>query len=176
MKAPTKKLLGYLLLIFFLGFGTVRFVVQRIDVCGDSMEPVYSHGDILLVEKFSIRFSELKRFETVVFQYQYGKDQYYIKRIVGLPGETVQIIDGRVWINGTMLEDPYGKELMKNPRRGNRPVVLGADEYFVLGDNRNDSSDSRDFDIGNVSKTKIIGRTAVRVWKAKREHPHEKIK
>lgn len=176
MKAAARKLFRYLLLILLLGFGTVRFVVQRIDVHGDSMEPVYSHGDILLVDKLSLRFSELKRFETVVIQYKYGKNQYYIKRIVGLPGETVQIIDGRVWINGTMLEDPYGKELMKNPRRGKRPVVLGANEYFVLGDNRNDSSDSRDSDIGNVSKSQIVGRTAVRVWKAKREHPYEKTK
>ena len=76
----------------------------------------------------------------------------------------VQIKEGIVYINGERLEDPYGKEVIINPKRASEPVVLGEDEYFVLGDNRNNSSDSRDLDVGNVKKDQIIGKILIRIW------------
>lgn len=162
-----KKQLWYLLLVLLFAYVMVHDVVQRVDVYGASMEPTYMEGDILLADKLCLKFTEIERFDEVVFQYQYRKNQFYIKRVIGLPGETVQIVDGRVTINGVVLEDDYGTELMENPRRAANPVVLGVDEYFLLGDNRNDSSDSRDSDIGNVSAGQIIGKAGIRICRGK---------
>lgn len=142
----------------------VRYVVQRVDVYGDSMSPVLEAGDVLLVEKLTPEIREPERFDLVVFRYQYRDNLYYIKRIVGLPGETVQIVDGKLLIDGSALEENFGTELIEKGKRAEEPVVLGEDEYFVLGDNRNHSSDSRDSDIGNLSKEQIIGRAVVRIW------------
>lgn len=142
----------------------VRYVVQRVDVYGDSMSPVLEAGDVLLVEKLTPEIREPERFDLVVFRYQYRDNLYYIKRIVGLPGETVQIVDGKILVDGSILEEDFGKELIEKGKQAEEPVVLGADEYFVLGDNRNHSSDSRDSDIGNLSKDQIIGRAMFRIW------------
>lgn len=173
MRAELRRMVIFALCAGLIGFLMVRFVVQRVDVYGDSMEPSYSAGDILLAEKLSVHFVELKRFEPVVFRYEYRENQYYIKRIIGLPGETVQIIEGQVWIDGIRLEDPYGTEQMENPGRASEPVLLGEEEYFVLGDNRNDSSDSRDSDIGDVRRDRIIGRVGIRIWQEKKEQTYE---
>ena len=92
------------------------------------------------------------------------RSRYYTKRIIGLPGETVQIQDGAVFIDGKPLEDDISSESIEKARRASEPVVLGEDEYFVLGDNRNFSSDSRDTDVGNVKRRDIIGRIWLKVW------------
>ena len=85
--------------------------------------------------------------------------------MIGLPGETVQIVGGRVYINGELLEsDVYGNELMISAGRASQPITLGENEYFVLGDNRNGSADSRLEEVGNVDKSRIIGRAFVRIW------------
>jgi signal peptidase I, bacterial type len=106
----------------------------------------------------------LKRFDIIVF-YPYGRDsdEYYVKRIIGLPGETVQIIDGKIYINGEVLEENYGKEPIENPGRAAQPIKLADDEYFVMGDNRNISKDSRYPNVGNVKMKNIGGRAFFRV-------------
>ena len=97
--------------------------------------------------------------------YQYEENTYYIKRIIGLPGETVQVVDGYVYINGSRLEsDIYGNELMDDPMAASQPITLGEDEYFVLGDNRNHSQDSRDPSVGEVKKDTIMGKAWVRIY------------
>ena len=90
--------------------------------------------------------------------------RYYTKRIIGLPGETVQIKDGWVYINGQKLEDDVGAEPIAEARQAAEPITLGEDEYFVLGDNRNFSSDSRDPDVGNIRRDEIIGKIWIRLW------------
>ena len=101
----------------------------------------------------------------IVFPLQYAEKTYYIKRIIGLPGETIQIDDtGTIYINGEVLNENYGKETIKNPGIAAEPIHLGQNEYFVLGDNRNDSSDSRDPSVGNVYRKDIIGRAWFRFW------------
>ncbi len=166
MKETISTLL-YLLGVLCLTWLVITFVGQRTEVDGASMEPTLNNGDNLIVDKISYRFTDPQRFDIIVFPYQHEKDIYYIKRIIGLPGETVQIDQaGNIYINGEILEENYGKEIIKADRAGiaAEPVVLGKDEYFVMGDNRNNSTDSRTPEVGNIKRENIVGRAWVRIW------------
>ncbi len=154
----------YLLAVVALTFLFVQFVGQRTHVNGDSMNVTLEDGDNLIVDKLSYRFTDPERFDIIVFPYKYQEKTYYIKRIIGMPGETVQIIDGMVYIDGEMLDETYGKEVMQYSGVASDPITLGEDEYFVLGDNRNNSSDSRDPSVGNIQKDQIIGKAFIRIW------------
>lgn len=157
----------YLLFVLLLTWLLITFVIQRTEVDGSSMEGTLSHGDNLFVDKLSYRFNEPERFDIIVFPFQYQEDTYYIKRIIGLPGETVQIDEqGNIYINGEILQESYGLEVIKpeNIGRAAQPITLGEDEYFVMGDNRNNSGDSRTEVVGNIHRDDIIGRAWVRIW------------
>lgn len=154
----------YLVLIYLLCVGVIRYVGQKTVVDGTSMSPTLEDGDNLIVDKLSYRFTEPKRFDIIVFRYLYKENSYYIKRVIGLPGETVQIADGYVYINGELLSEKYGNEVMVNPGRAIQPVTLGPDEYFVLGDNRNVSSDSRDPLVANVAREQIVGKAFLCIY------------
>lgn len=154
----------YILIVIAATYLIVTYVGQRTMVSGDSMEATLQNGDNLIVDKLSYRLRDPERFEIVVFPYKYKEDTYYIKRIIGLPGESVQVKDGYVYINGELLEENYGLETMNNPGIANEPIVLGEDEYFVLGDNRNRSSDSRDPSVGILKREDLIGRAWLRIW------------
>ncbi len=162
-----KKALGtffYILFVFLAAYLFVHYVGQRTKVIGSSMEPTLSDGDNLIVDKITYRFSEPKRYDIVVFPCQVD-GTYFIKRIIGLPGETVQIDEeGVIFINGEELLESYGREVIKDPGLAAQDVVLGEDEYFVLGDNRNDSMDSRDAAVGNVKREDIIGRALLKIY------------
>ena len=154
----------YILIIVGLTYLIITFVGQRTRVSGSSMETTLSDGDNLIVDKISYRFREPKRYEIIVFPYQYEENTYYIKRIIGLPGETVQVKDGKVLINGQELDEHYGNEEMQNPGIAEEPVTLGEDEYFVLGDNRNHSADSREVSVGVLHRKDLLGRAWIRIW------------
>lgn len=154
----------YLAVVIGLSFLIITFVGQRSRVDGHSMETTLSDRDQLIVDKISYRFREPKRFEIVVFPYQYKENTFYIKRIIGLPGETVQVIDGYAYINGELLDEHYGNELMLDPGIAAEPITLGEGEYFVLGDNRNHSSDSREESVGIIHKEDLVGRAWIRIW------------
>lgn len=158
------ELLVYAAVVLSLTFLIVNYVGQRTMVSGQSMYPMLENGDQLLVDKISYVFTKPQRFDIVVFRYLYKENTYYIKRVIGLPGETVQITDGTIYINGEVLEENYGYEPIREAKRASEPILLGEDEYFVLGDNRNDSSDSRDVAVANVSRDQIIGKAFVRIW------------
>lgn len=167
MKEIIKELAGWLLyivLIIALTWIVVTFVGQRTEVSGSSMETTLSDKDQLIVDKMTYRFRDPKRYDIVVFPYQYQDNTYYIKRIIGLPGETVQILSGMVYIDGMRLDEHYGNEIMENPGIAEEPLTLGEDEYFVLGDNRNNSSGSRASDVGLIHRKDLIGRAWIRVW------------
>ena len=167
MKEIIKELAGWLLyivLIIAFTWFVVTFVGQRTEVSGSSMETTLSDKDQLIVDKMTYRFRDPKRYDIVVFPYQYQDNTYYIKRIIGLPGETVQILSGMVYIDGMRLDEHYGNEIMENPGIAEEPLTLGEDEYFVLGDNRNNSSDSRASDVGLIHRKDLIGRAWIRVW------------
>ena len=155
----------YLLVVLALTFLIVTYVGQRTKVIGSSMEPMLEDGDNLIVDKISYRFEEPRRFDIIVFPFRYEEKTYYIKRIIGLPGETVYIDEsGAVYINGEVLKESYGKETIIDPGRAFEPVILGEDEYFVMGDNRNNSSDSRDPVVGNIHRDEFIGKAWMRIW------------
>lgn len=157
----------YLLVVLCITYLVIHYVGQRTEVYGGSMEATLNHGDNLIVDKLTYRFKDPQRFDIIVFPFQYEEDTYYIKRIIGLPGETVQIdLDGTIYIDGEELEENYGREIIKPENVGIaiHPIVLGEDEYFVMGDNRNNSSDSRTEVVGNIHRDDIIGRAWMRIW------------
>ena len=155
----------YIGIVFLLTYLVIHYVGQRTQVSGSSMESTLSDGDNLIVDKISYRFRDPERFDIIVFPYKYEKNTYYIKRIIGLPGETVQIDgNGTIYIDGQVLEESYGREVILNPGEAKEPIKLAEDEYFVLGDNRNASSDSRDPSVGEILKEDIVGRAWVRIY------------
>jgi len=163
-----KELLINSLYILFVMVATlliVRYVGQRTVVIGSSMEPTLSDSDNLIVDKITYVFSDPKRFDIIVFPFEYEKDTYYIKRIIGLPGETVRIdYDGNIYINEVLLEENYGCEVIRDPGLAAEGITLGEDEYFVLGDNRNHSSDSRNQAVGVIHRSEILGRAWLQIY------------
>ncbi len=157
----------YLGVVILLTWLVLTYVGQRTEVSGDSMETTLTDGDNLIVDKITYRFKDPQRFDIIVFPFQYEESTYYIKRIIGLPGETVQIDEeGVIYINGEPLKESYGREVIRAEKRGvaSEPITLLEDEYFVLGDNRNNSSDSRMQIVGNIHRDDIIGRAWLRIW------------
>lgn len=155
----------YILIIIGLTYLIITFVGQRTRVSGSSMETTLHNGDNLIVDKLSYRFRDPKRYDIIVFPYKYEENTYYIKRIIGMPGEILQIKDGYVYIDGEQLtSDIYGNELIEDPQTAEDPVTLGEDEYFVMGDNRNHSMDSRDPSVGVLKKSDLMGRAWVRIY------------
>ncbi len=167
-KSIMRELFGwvlYILIVVGLTYLILTYVGQRTRVSGHSMETTLSDGDNLIVDKLSYRFGDPKRYDIIVFPYKYKENTYYIKRIIGLPGETVQVTDGYAYIDGELLEsDVYGAEIMDNSGIAGEPLTLDEDEYFVLGDNRNNSSDSRDPSVGILTRDDLLGRAWIRIY------------
>ncbi len=142
------------------------FIVQPFLVSGASMEPNFSSNDYLLIDEVSYRFNEPERGDVIVFHYPGDESVYYIKRVIGLPGERLLISDGKVKIynsknsNGFILEEFYLPAGLKTS--GNEEVTLKDGQYFVMGDNRNYSFDSRSW--GSLQKSEIVGLVRLRLW------------
>lgn len=155
----------YFGVVFLLTFLFITFVMQRTEVSGSSMNPTLIDRDSLLIEKVTYRFGDVHRFDIIVFPYRYGNEEYFIKRVIGLPGETVRIdTDGNIYINDELLKENYGAEIIQDPGIAASGVTLGKDEYFVMGDNRNHSMDSRDPSVGNIQKKDILGHAFLRIY------------
>ncbi|NLK28611.1 MAG: signal peptidase I [Clostridiales bacterium] len=154
------EIAGVILLAYFI----VNYTVEKTDMVGVSMEGTLFDGESIIINKFSYRFIDPKRFDVIVFK-QSGKEHSYynIKRIIGLPGETLQFKDGNIYINDTILEEPMNVEPMINYGLAVEPITLEENEYFVLGDNRNNSEDSRFASIGNIRREEIIGKAFIRL-------------
>ena len=155
----------YLVVVFCLTFLFIHFVAQRTEVNGRSMEPTLEDQDSLIVDKISYHFTDPKRYDIIVFPFEYEDHTYFIKRIIGLPGETIQIDNsGKIYIDGKVLDDTHGKEVIVDPGRAIDPITLGNDEYFVMGDNRNNSMVSRVPQVGNIKRKDLIGKAWVRIY------------
>lgn len=145
-----------------LAFLITKYVGMHTIVSGTSMESALQDEDHLVVDKISYRFHDPERYDVVVFPFD--EKEMYIKRIIGLPGETISIEKGVIYINGQELQEDYGLEPMMEPGNYYPEYQLDVDEYFVLGDNRNQSKDSRSEAVGPVKKNTIVGKAIVRVY------------
>ena len=154
----------YLFIILFVLFIAPKYLVEKILVDGTSMECSLYNGEQVLIEKISRNFSGPDRFDIVVFTKNHGTyTKTYIKRIIGLPGESVQIIGNRIFINGNELKEDFGKDPMDMAGIAAEPIKLEEGEYFVLGDNRMVSIDSRNRSVGAVSIDELDGVVFLRV-------------
>ena len=148
----------YLFIIIFVLFLAPKYIVEKVLVDGTSMENSLHDGEHVLIEKVSRYFNGPDRFDIVVFTKNHGTyTKTYIKRIIGLPGETVQIIGSQIYIDGEVLVEKFGKDPISNAGIASESILLGENEYFVLGDNRRVSVDSRDKIVGVVTKDELNG-------------------
>jgi signal peptidase I len=159
MKRLVRDILESVIPAIFIALLLNMFAVQPTKVRGQSMEPTLHSDEYLLVEKITYRIRPPQRGDVVVFRYPRDEQENFIKRIIALPGETVEIRLGHVYINGKPLLEPY---LLQLPRDDMPPTKVPADHYFVLGDNRLNSNDSRTF--GFVTMQEILGRAWLRYW------------
>ena len=153
-----------IVLVILLAYFITAFGVEKTTMVGSAMESTLKNGDKLMVNKVTYRFTEPKRFDVVVFKSAGKEHSYYtIRRIVGLPGETIQIINGEIYINGEKIQEEIQVEKMATAGLAKEVITLEENEYFVLGDNRNSSEDSRFGNIGNITKEEIIGKAWLRL-------------
>lgn len=161
-----------IIVVVALACFTVYAFGNQVVVSGNSMTPLLDSDDIVLMNQLKLVWEKPGRFDVVVFQREDQKKN--IKRVIGLPGETVQIKDGQVWINGEVLQEEkqtmeVDGEMVELEKKialaglAENLIVLGEDEYFLLGDNRDSSEDSRFANVGNVKESQIIGKVWFRI-------------
>lgn len=173
LKEWGKTILIPIFLFLSICYVVPTFAAERAEISGNSMETNYHDGEHVLTDKIAYKATGLDRYDVILF-YPYGRvtddspigyfkrtfqgveEQCYIKRVIGLPGETVQIIGSDIYINGEILDEQYGKYPIDDGGLAKNPITLDKGEYFVLGDNRNDSTDSRI--IGAVNEKDICGK------------------
>ena len=153
----------FILAVLLLTLILSKYVVCRVTVRNHSMEKTLLENDNVLIDMLSYRFHDPKRFDIIVFK-QKGTGEELIKRVIGLPYETVQITDGKFFIDGEELEDIEGLDAPEYAGLATSPIKLSVGEYFVVGDNRAESIDSRYDDVGIVTSTRITGKMFLRVF------------
>ena len=148
-------------IVLVMAFVLVYFVGLRTSVVGSSMSDTLEAGDEILVNRFVYKVTAPKRGDVIVFLPNGNKkSHYYVKRVIGVPGDTIQIKNGILYVNGEEYKETPERDKMDEAGLAKEEITVGEDEYFVLGDNRNNSEDSRYANIGNVKKEYIIGK----VW------------
>ena len=169
------ELLIYIFIIFFCLYVFPTYIMERTVVSGESMEDTLHNNESLLVNKLSYRFGDPERYDIIVFKPKgQDVDEYYVKRIYGLPGETIYIDKNSIYVNGEKIDDPYAKDAMDDDLveigTPEQPYKLKENEYYVLGDHRSVSMDSRyspenDEDApGPVKRENIVGKVLIRIW------------
>jgi signal peptidase I len=159
LKSIVRELLQSIIPAILIAIVLNLFIVQPTKVRGESMEPTLHTDEYLLVEKISYRLHEPRRGDVVVFKYPRDEQENFIKRVIAVPGDTVEIDSGRVSINGQSIVEPY---LLQLPRESMPLTEIPTGKLFVLGDNRLNSNDSRSF--GMVTMSEVLGRAWLRYW------------
>lgn len=157
LREAIETLLLVVAIYTLVNLSTARFVVE-----GSSMEPNFHTGEYVIVSRLAYIIGEPERGDVIVFHYDEANKRDFIKRVIGLPNEQIEINEGRIYVNGLVLDEPYVKDYCRRSFCPNRTWRLKSDEYFVLGDNRNSSQDSHDF--GPIKRRQVIGKAWVRYW------------
>lgn len=148
--------------VIFLAYFIVFYALEKTSMVGVSMETTLKDGDEIIINKISYRITDPKRFDVIVFKESGKEHSYYdIKRIIGLPGEKLQIKNGSIYINDKVIEDIVNTDVMNNYGLADEVITLEENEYFVLGDNRNNSEDSRFASVGTIRREEIVGKAFI---------------
>ena len=151
-------------IVVFLAFAIPRYGLEKMTVSGEYMSPTLKSGDCVLVNKLSYRLHKIHRNDVVVVKQTGSEHSYFtLERVIGLPGEKVQIQEGQVYINGKKLKEKLDFPLMDNGGLAEDAFTLEKGQYFVLGDNRNECEDSRNATVGNISRKSIVGKAWIRM-------------
>lgn len=142
-------------IVVVLALFVTDYYCSSVDVVGNSMNPIVSNEEKVLIDKLSYEIKEPERFDIIAYKTRSG--EISVKRIIGLPGETIQIVDNRIYIDGEKIEDTYFDGKFESGYI-NEALVIGDNEYFVMGDNRNVSEDSRFEYVGNIDKSNVLGK------------------
>ncbi len=140
------------------------FLIQPFYVIGASMEPNFADFNYLIIDELSFRFNPPQHGQVVVLRNPQNRSEFFIKRVIALPGETIRIEQGKVYVNDQLFDEStyLSNEVVTSSFNGDQPVTLGSNEYYVMGDNRTHSLDSRRF--GPIDRSAIVGRVWVRAW------------
>lgn len=150
--------------VVFCAFFIIRFLCFSYTVQGDSMEPALKKDEKHLVNRLIYRVKNPKRYDIIVFKSDDAESRdFYVKRVVGLPGETVEIKNGNTYVNGKKTKH-FSKEKILSPGLAAEKITLKKNQYFVLGDNYNNSEDSRSASVGNVKSENVIGKISFKYW------------
>ncbi len=153
-----------ILIVVILAYSIVTFGIQSVTMIGQSMTPALTNQDVLMLNKAAYIFQNPERYDIIAFKLKEDTDGYFnIKRIIGLPGETIQIKNGKIFIDGNVLKDLPFDDLIMTEGLAAFEITLDEGEYFVMGDNCNNSEDSRYVNIGNISEKEISGKIFFRI-------------
>lgn len=161
------KWCGQIAIVILLAFLTIQFGVQTLTIRGESLEETYSEGDVVLVNKFIYKISEPKRYDMAAFRTGSEDGHYSIKRVMGVPGDSIIIEDGVLKINGETVEDFPAFSDINYAGLASEEIILGEGEYFVMGDNCNNSEDSRVASVGNIKRDNMIGKVQMKLYRKK---------
>lgn len=151
-------------IVIFAAYAITHYGLEKMIISGDNMNPTLKEGDEILINRIGYHIHSIKRNDIVVVRHNGSEHSYHtVERVIGLPGETVRITDGLVYINDKKLKEKYDFPVMENGGLALEEITLDEDEYFMLCDNRNECEDSRNANVGNVMKENIVGKAWLRL-------------
>ena len=150
--------------VLFVAYAITHFGLEKMTVSGKYMSPTLKDGDEILINKMCYRLHKVRRNDVVVVKHNGAQHNYYtVERVIGLPGEKVQIKNGRIYVNGKKTKAFSNQKILSAGLAADE-ITLKSKQYFVVGDNYNNSEDSRSASVGNIKRTNIIGKVGIKYW------------